>query len=204
MKFVCLEGHSGSGKTTQYHLLTDYYKRLGINCLSIVEKDYEPFGSVLRNWHQTKGPSIPFTKKDVNDFAKARAETFLHNFLPLKNKLDLLLMDRYFYTSAVYQKSCGLSPEEIFQINLDYGLPIPDLTFLFDCDPKTCFDRGNIRNRITGGKHYFSTSPERISEIRKDYFNLMGDRKEVKIIDSSKSIEEITKELINKINLKLF
>ncbi len=200
MKIVCLEGCSGTGKTTQYHLLSDHYTKQGVNCLAVVEKNYEPFKSAVIEWRQTKGPNIPFTEQDVRAFAKARAETFSHNFSPLENKLDMILMDRYFYTSAVYQRKCRLSPKEILQINLNYGAPTPDLTFLFDCDSELCFNRANKRNQITGGKHLFSISPEKITEIRKCYLNLMTEREEVKIIDSSKPILNITQNLIKEIN----
>ncbi len=200
MKIVCLEGCSGTGKTTQYHLLNDYYAGSRLRHLAVIEKDYEPFKSAVKNWRKTKGPNIPFTEEDVINFAKARSETFLRNFSHLENKLDLLLVDRYFYTSAVYQRNCGLSPEEILQINIDYGAPVPDLTFLFDCDPSICFERSNRRNQVTGGKHLFSKSPEKISEIREQYLRLMNGKKEVKIIDSHKPISRVTCNLITEIN----
>lgn len=165
-----------------------------------MEKDYEPFKSVVREWHKTKGPEITFTEEDVKNFAKNRFETFLKNFSHLEDKIDLLLIDRYFYTSAVYQRNSGLNSREILQTNIDYGAPIPDLTFLFDCDPKICFERTNKRNQITGGKHLFSTSSEKIEEIRKQYLKLVNGRKEIKLIDANKPILEITPILITEIN----
>jgi len=199
MKIICLEGCSGTGKTTQFHLLNKYFALLNLNHLAIIEKEYEPFKSVVRKWYETKGPNIPFTKEDVKNFANARAETFSNNFSHLENKINFILLDRYFYTSAVYQVSSGLTPKEILQINLSYGAPIPSLTFLFDCDPYICFQRIKSRNRLTGGRSLFSTTPEKISEIRKRYIELMSERSEVRIIDSSKPIEEIFQILIKSI-----
>ncbi len=203
MKIVCLEGCSGTGKTTQYHLLNEYYSRDPLNHLAVVEKDYEPFKTAVIEWHKTKGPNTPFAENDVKGFAKARYETFLRNFSQLENKIGLILMDRYFYTSAVYQRNCGLNPKEILQINIDYGTPVPDLTFLLDCNPKTCFERANNRNKKTGGEHLFSTSSEKIAEIRKQYLRLVRDRKEVKIVDANRSILEVNQYLITEIE-KLF
>jgi len=200
MKIICLEGCSGTGKTTQYHLLSQYYNQSDLNHLAVVEKEYKPFKSLVQKWHETKGPNIPFTEEDVRAFAKARAETFTNNFSGLENEVDFILMDRYFYTSAVYQIGSGLTPKEILQINIDYGAPIPDLTFLFDCDPHICFQRANSRNKLTGGRHLFSTSPEKIFEIRGRYLDLMKGRKEVKIINSIKQIEEVSQNLIKSID----
>ena len=90
MKIICLEGSSGTGKTTQYHLLNEHYNRSNLNHLAVVEKEYEPFKSSVREWHETKGPNIPFTEEDVKSFARARAETFANNFS------DLEILEKHF------------------------------------------------------------------------------------------------------------
>ena len=200
MKIVCLEGCSGTGKTTQYHLISDHYSKNKLKCLAVVEKNYEPFKSAVLGWHKTKGPDIPFTKLDVDNFAKARYKTFLENFSNLENEIDLLLMDRYFYTSAVYQRNSGLKPEDILKINIDNGAPVPNLTFLFDDNPVSCFERARKRNQKTGGRHFFSTSPEKISKIREQYLKLSRNRQEIKVVDASKPLEEITKDLVKDID----
>lgn len=200
MKIICLEGCSGTGKTEQYHLLDKYYKDSSLNHLAIVEKDYEPFKTAVRDWHRLKGPEFPFTEEDIRLFARKRAETFKENFL--SKELDLILLDRYFYTSAVYQRGI-LTPKEILQINLKYGAPMPNMAFLFDCDPHICFDRAQRRNKKTGGKSLFSTSPEKIEEIRENYISLMKDREEVTIVNTNRPIKDVTNYLIYEIQ-KLF
>ncbi len=200
MKIVCLEGCSGTGKTTQYHLLNKHYAGNLLRHFAIVEKNYEPFKTAVEEWHKTKGPNVPFTEEDVRNFAKARAETFSRNFSKLEREIDLILMDRYFYTSAIYQRNCDLSPRDILQINIDYGAPIPDLTFLFDCNSEVCFERANKRNRKTGGKHLFSTNSEKIAEIREQYLRLVKDRNEIRIINADRQIPEVTKYLITEID----
>lgn len=199
MKVICLEGCSGSGKTTQFHLLNDYFNQNKYKSLGIIEKNYEPFKSAIQAWHKEKGPNIPFTETDVRFFAQARYETFKRTFSHLGEKLDLLIFDRYFYTSAVYQMTSGLSPVEILNINIKYGSPIPNRTFLFDCSPKIAFVRSEKRNKITSGKHLFSTSSEKIAEIRKNYLNLSLGRKEIEIINTDNPIDNITKILISRI-----
>ncbi len=198
MKIVCLEGCSGTGKTTQYHLINRYYSERLLRILPVVEKDYEPFKTVASEWHKTKGPSTLLTREDIILFAKARTETFSNHFSQI-NGIDLILMDRYFYTSAVYQRNFGLDPKEILQININYGAPVPDLTFLFDCDPEICFERTTQRNKKTGGKSLFSTSPERIAEIREQYLYLVEGRKEVRIVNTNRPASEITSCLIYEI-----
>jgi dTMP kinase len=200
MKIICLEGCSGTGKTTQYHLLDSYYSRSQLRHLPVVEKNYEPFKTAVEEWHRTNGPTIPFTEGDVRGFAKARAETFDKNFSNLEGDVDFLLMDRFFYTSAVYQRNCGLSPEEILQINLSYGVPVPDLTFFLDGDSEQCFARAHFRNQQTGGKHLFSTSAAKTAEIREHYLNLMRGRKEMVVVNALESIEEVNEKIRRRID----
>lgn len=199
MKIICLEGCSGTGKTTQFHILNDYFNKSQYKHLSVVEKHYEPFKTAVGTWHKEKGPKVPFTEKDIRKFALARAETFKHNFRSLENKLDLLILDRYFYTSAVYQSNSKISSKKILEINKEAGSPTPDITFLFDCNSDICFYRSDMRNKITGGKHLFSTNSEKIKELRKKYQNLYSYCPEIKIINTEKPIKKVTEEILREI-----
>lgn len=199
MRIVCLEGCSGTGKTTHYKSLDSHYQSGELTHKSVVEKDYEPFKTAVRRWHATKGPSVPFTEADIRDFANARAETFERNFMPLSRMIDLLILDRYFYTSAVYQVGGGLSPAEILQINIDSGTPIPDLTFFLDCPPGLAFARAHARNSKTGMKPLFSTSPSMVRVIRERYLEL-AKRPEVTLIDTSGHKNNVDRSLIRRIN----
>ncbi len=197
MELVCLEGCSGAGKTTQYKILQN--KLDNRNVLFAVEKEYEPFKTEVQKWHEKKGPNSKLNYNDIISFAKARAETFQRNFA--EKSLDFLVLDRYYYTSAVYQCNNEISPEEILLINKEYGAPIPKLTFLFECNPELAFNRSYRRNQITGGKHLFSTGADKIKIIQNRYRRLSKSCPEVKIINTEKSISEITEEILSKIKL---
>jgi dTMP kinase len=195
MKIICLEGCSGAGKTTQYKQLQ---KRLeNKDSLFVVEKDYEPFKTIVQWWHSEKGPTSQLSREDIKLFAKARAETFQKNFSG-KN-LDFLVMDRYYYTSAVYQCSEKISPEQIIQINREYGSPTPNITLLFECDPEIAFERSEKRNEFTGGKHLFSTNSDKIKIIQERYRDLQNICPELHIINTEKSIDKITEEILSKL-----
>ncbi|VVB83830.1 Thymidylate kinase [uncultured archaeon] len=197
MKLICLEGCSGTGKTTQYHLLKEYFLNSDKKCLFVVEKDYEPFKTIVQKWHKEKEPSDILDLDYIISFAKAREESFSKNFA--EKNLDFLIMDRYYYTSAVYQCSEKIFPEEILSINKRYGSPIPDITFLFECDPKISFERSERRNNITGGKHLFSTNTDKIKLIQNRYRTLLNICPEIEVINTKRQIAQITDELINKI-----
>ena len=163
----------------------------------VVEKHYNPFKSEVNIWYKTKGPKFPFTKKDINNFAKARMQTFENNFRA--SDYDLLIFDRYFYTSAAYQTSCGLIPQEIIEINKKYGAPVPNLTFLLDCSPAESFLRSQSRNAVTGVSSVFSTNLKKVKELRVNYYDLLKQNSEMELINSNRSIEEIQRDLVDKI-----
>ncbi len=196
MKLICLEGCSGVGKTTQFHLLVEHFKNTKPKTLGVVEKHYEPFKTAICTWYQTKGPKLPFTIEDVEGFAKARAQTLEENF---REDYDLLIFDRYFYTSAAYQTSCGLRPQEILEINKKHGAPMPDLTFLLDCEPTESFDRSQIRNAKTGARSVFSTNTNNIERLRYNYYDLLKRNSEMELVLTHKGIQEIQRVLIDRV-----
>ncbi len=199
MKIICLEGCSGTGKTTQAHILNDYFSKSPYKHLSVVEKHYEPFKTAVETWYREKGPKVPFSEEDIRKFASARAKTFKNNFKSLENKLDLLILDRYFYTSAVYQSNQNIFPKEIILISKKSGVPTPDITFLFDCNSNLAFNRSDKRNEITGGKHLFSTDATKIQSIKEKYKSLLNFCPEIKTINTEKPIYQITEEIISEI-----
>lgn len=194
MKLICFEGCSGAGKTTQYHILQDKFR--GKNVLFAVEKNYEPFKTIVQKWHNEKGPYSLLDQEYIQLFAKARAETFQKNFIG-KN-LDILILDRYYYTSAVYQCNSEISPKEILSINKEYN-QTPQITFLFECDPEIAFQRSDRRNELTGGKHLFSTSAGKIKIIQERYSSLLNFCHEIEVINANKSIEDVTYEILSKL-----
>jgi len=197
MKIICLEGCSGVGKTTQYQALVEHFTNTNVRTLGIVEKHYEPFKTAVHNWYQTKGPKLPFTVEDITKFAKARAQTFEQNFRNLE--CDLLILDRYYYTSAAYQTSCGLTPQEILEINKKFGSPSPDITFLLDCDPTESFYRSQTRNAITGVGSVFSTNLKAVNRLRENYYALLKQNQEMELIKTNKSTEKVQESIIKKI-----
>ena len=199
MNIICLEGCSGTGKTTQFNLLRDYYSRSNLKLAFVVEKQYEPFKTIVKEWYAQKGPNTKFTEKEIYRFAEARVLTYLNNFSIYENNIDAIVLDRYFYTSAVYQANNKFSLQEILDINIKMGAPIPTATFLFDCDPIICFRRATERNKRTGENHVFSTSPQKISSLRKKYHILANSRKEAIIVETKRSIFDINKLLTTKI-----
>lgn len=99
----------------------------------------------------------------------------------------VLLCDRYYHSSLVYQSSGGLSVDDVWALN--HTALIPDLTLFLDASPETCYQRTGKR---TGERELFE---ERFTETRAKYFSvfdmLRAREEQIEIIDANVPIREV-------------
>ena len=62
------------------------------------------------------------------------------NIMPALQANKVVLMDRYYFSTAAYQGALGLDPEEIRTQNENFS-PIPDRVLIFLTSPDICLDR---------------------------------------------------------------
>lgn len=202
-RVLCLEGITGAGKTTQSLKLNQFVVSIGQSCLVVNEKTYEPFRSVIINWHNS-GANQNFQREMVESIARTRAETHGKHFLPLIGKLDYLIFDRSFYTSGVYQADGELSIEEVIQINLQEGAIVPEEGLILLCSPEIARQRIDLR-RVRNSQYNLPSMHESIEEIKKRrelYLKLAKTHPELYLIDSSeKSEEEVFEEVKERLRL---
>lgn len=197
-KILCLEGCSGTGKTTQTKLIPQFLSSIGKSCNVINEKQYEPFRSEVIRWHQIRVVGELFTWDQIRRFAKARGETHKTHFLETTDYFDFLLFDRSYFTSAVYQCSKEIDSEKIIELNLSEGAIPVDYGFLLECDPKESVRRINNR-RIEVGKYNLPSVHETLPEIislRNLYKKMAEKHSELINITSSKNSLEVLEQIV--------
>ena len=192
--FITFEGADGCGKTTQLGLLKDYLLEHGYKVLVTREPGAkglgEKFRDILLNY-----------EGDVSD----RCESFLfladraqHVDMIVKPALEngvIVLCDRHTDSTVAYQGyGRGLNIEQINMLNnlATAGLK-PDLTFVFDVDIETSMKRvGKEKDRMeSSGDDFFN-------RVRNGYLQIAKNEPErVKIIDSTKSIDEVFEKVKN-------
>lgn len=142
-KLIVIEGTDGSGKSTQFRLLSEHLERDGINFKHLVFPRYsEPSSALIRMYLGGEFGSKP---SDVNAYA---ASAFYAVDRYASYKMDwgqwyeaggLVLSDRYTTSNAVHQTS--KEPEEkqgdylrwLYEFEYEkLGLPRPDLTIYLD------------------------------------------------------------------------
>jgi len=180
MKIISFDGMRASGKSTQLSKLIQLLEKNNQKIKVLHEKDYEPFRSITLFWNKKRDKR--FYLSDVQSFAGARKKVYEREIQPLESSLDFLLYDRCFHTSAVYQQGI-LSMDEIIRVNLDLGIPNPDKSFIFVCNPETSFGRMKERD------NYVEPISE-ISKRRKLYIELARQHPELYLIDTTGETED--------------
>lgn len=142
-KLIVIEGTDGSGKSTQFKLLTQRLSREGREFRQIVFPQYsEPSSALIRMYLGGEFGSHP---ADVNAYAASafyavdRYASFKKVWGEYYNGGGLVISDRYTTSNAVHQAS--KEPEDsrqsflkwLYEFEYDHlGLPRPDLTLYLD------------------------------------------------------------------------
>ena len=142
-KLIVIEGTDGSGKSTQFKLLTQRLTREGRDFRQIVFPQYsEPSSALIRMYLGGEFGSHP---GDVNAYAASaffavdRYASFKKVWGEYYNGGGLVISDRYTTSNAVHQAS--KEPPEtrqsflkwLYEFEYDHlGLPRPDLTLYLD------------------------------------------------------------------------
>lgn len=126
---IDFEGIDGSGKTTQAEMSLDHISSLGIPVRLFREPTNGKYGKVIRDILSGRLPKR--SPKDVLDlFIKDREENVTMNIRPSLKKNEVVLLDRYYYSTMAYQGALGIDVEEI-RIRNESFAPKPDLVLIF-------------------------------------------------------------------------
>jgi len=142
--FIVVEGLDGSGKTTQAKVLASRLRR-NHKALYTAEPSRGKVGIFIRN-RILYGEKRPSTIVEALLFAADRVEHVQNEVQPALEEGQIVVSDRYLYSSLAYQGSAGLSIQWIESIN-QHALK-PDLALFIDVDPEEVFHRLKRRKSV--------------------------------------------------------
>ncbi len=162
-KLIVFEGIDGSGKSTQFKLLTERLEKEGLPFRKVVFPRYkESSSSLLRSYLAGEFGSKP---SDVNAFA-ASSFFFVDRFASYKtdwgefyNKGGVIICDRYTTSNAIHQGA--KLPEDELNDFLDWlydfefrlmELPRPEIVLYMDIDLGTSLSQMKARQEQTNTK----------------------------------------------------
>jgi dTMP kinase len=143
--FIVFEGGEGTGKTTAMDLIYDWIIENNFKCI----KTREPGGIKIAEQIRQVILDIDNNKMDARTeallYASARRQHLVEKVIPALEQGAIVLCDRFIYSSLAYQGYArNLGIEEVMSINkFAIGEYMPDLSILFDLDPKIGLERIN-------------------------------------------------------------
>lgn len=191
--FITLEGTEGSGKSSAMEIV---YKRLideGYTLVKTREPGGTPISEQIRNVILDKGNTAMDGRTEALLYAASRRQHLVEKIWPSLKEGKLVFCDRYLDSSLAYQGFArGLGIEEVLNINLfATENTFPDLTLLFNLDPKIGLeriskDKGREVNRLDLEKLSFH------QKVHQGYLILAKRYPErIKVIDASLPLEQV-------------
>ena len=136
---IVLEGIDGSGKSTQCRMLADLLNKKGIANISLAEPTRGKWGMKIRQL-LTKGRNGISSNEELEWFMNDRREDVKQNIEPALKAGKVVLMDRYYFSTAAYQGALGFDPEKI-RVDNERFAPIPDRVLIFHNSPEKSLER---------------------------------------------------------------
>lgn len=197
--FITLEGPDGSGKSTIIKLIGNYLEKKAIDFVMTREPGGTLIGEEIRH--------IILDEKNINMgketeallYAASRAQHIHEKIKPSLEEGKLVICDRFLLSSLAYQGvGRDLGIDKVKAIN-DFGIKglNPDLILFFHIDPE-----------LTLKRKFIGDSPDRLEQegnefhkkVYEGYMELLKLYPEnIKIIDATKTIEEVLEQSINEI-----
>ena len=136
--FITLEGPEGSGKTTAVKEAVEKLQAMGYQIVQTREPGGTPIAEQIRNVILDKGNTAMDPRTEALLYAASRRQHLVEKVWPAVKEGKIVICDRYLDSSLAYQGGArGLGVDEILNVNLFATENTwPDLTLLFDIDPK--------------------------------------------------------------------
>ncbi len=196
-KFIVFEGPDGSGKTTIIKQVKTLLENKDYDISYYREPGGTKISEKIRSIIIDNDNSMMDAKTEALLFASSRAQLVAEKIIPDLKAGKIVICDRFVMSSLLYQglgRSLGIDNVKLINDFATGGLK-PDLTLFFNIDYKTALERKRA-----------NFSPDRLENedfsFHKTIFDgylKMADlyKDEIVKVDARKSIEDLTKDVIN-------
>lgn len=203
-KFIAIEGIDGSGKTTQVELLAK--KLEGKKAVFVTKNPTD--GEIGRFIRKVLSKEIVLPPVSFQYLFSADRQVQQVEIIERLKKGEWIVTDRYFWSALAYGVvDRGGDENEVTQLLIAQGIMahyhqfiLPDFTFFLDISIDTAIKRLNATDK----KKELYEEKGQLTKIKKAYELLMSKFKdEITIIDGEQSAEEVTQEMVSKIELSI-
>lgn len=138
-RFIVFEGIDGSGKTMQLTRTAQWLENSEYTVTALREPSDGQWGREIRSIVSGKLPPVS-PEKELDLFVHDRQDNISRNIKPALQAGNIVLQDRYFYSTLAYQGARGFELKYIEQLHKPFII-YPDLLLIFDIDPAKGLER---------------------------------------------------------------
>ena len=126
---IAFEGIDGTGKTTQIELLAEVLRQRGLTVVVTREPTDGPYGRKIRELYKNRKSVTP--EEELALFIDDRREHVAQVIAPALALGQVVLTDRYYFSTAAYQGAAGYDPQKIMAAN-ELFAPVPDMVIMLE------------------------------------------------------------------------
>ena len=195
-RFISFEGIDGCGKSTQAHLLTNYYYTKGVDVLRTREPGGSPGAEAIRALLLTGTTDRWSAETELLLFTAARRDHLEKTIEPALLAGKIVICDRFADSTRVYQGATrGDLRRKVDNLHKEMIGREPDLTLIIDVDPKIALARGLARN---SGEDRFEDFGLVFQEKLRDGFLKLAEECPDRciVVDGNRTTEEVFTDLL--------
>ena len=203
--FVTIEGPEGSGKSSVTKEVVKMLEKDGETIVLTREPGGTPIAEEIRNVILDKKNTAMDPMTEALLYAASRRQHLIEKVWPLSKEGKIVISDRFLDSSLAYQGGArGLGIDNILALN-QYATDgfYPDLTLLFDLDPRI----GMARIAANNNREVNRLDLEKIDfhdNVRKTFLQLAERFKDrFVILDASKPFDEVVQDAYRAIKDRL-
>lgn len=194
--FIVLDGPDGCGKSTQVRLLCEWLRNQGVTAVSYRDPGTTAIGEQIRDIlldpaHIDMGDNV-----EVLLYMAARAQLWKEKIGPDLAEGRCVVMDRWLTSTCAYQGwAGGFGIDKVIQI-ASSSLPRvwPDVVLILDVDPNTAAGRMKPdpdRMEQKGASYH--------AKVREGFLKLAQQHNNMLLIDASKDIQTVHRQVVEKV-----
>ena len=158
---VAFEGIDGAGKTTQALRLKERLEAAGLETVLSKEPTSGPHGTRIRQSAMTGRLEATDELRILLDDRRQHVAELI---VPSIEAGKVVIIDRYYFSTAAYQGARGFDPDSLLALNEDFA-PAPDLLVLLDISVDTALERIRLRGDGNGNLFERKDTLETCAEI---------------------------------------
>jgi len=187
---IAVEGIDGAGKTTQVDFLTEFFASAGVPVVRSKEPTDGYWGQKAR---QSAANGRMALEEELTVFTEDRKEHVRDKIAPALNRGEIVILDRYLYSTIAYQGSRGGDIDAITEHVLK-SAPEPDIVLLLDVPPEVGL------SRIAKGRRETPNAFETISNLeaaRSAFLHLAKKLPNIVVIDGRPNAQVVRQAILD-------